>query len=188
MGNRLREYGDAGARGQKDSEKCTAAFDLQPPILKSDRLLDSSRLQNQNMALDLSSLTASIGALQRALHASVAGAQWAGLSPEVREAVKAGVIQNFEVAYEQSWKMMRRWLEANPVAGDVSGAGMRQVYRLAAKAGMIDDVDLWMEFHQARHQTSHTCNVKTAELVLAMSKQFLPEAQRVLGALEARND
>ena len=140
------------------------------------------------MALDLSSLTAAIGALQRALHASVAGAQWAGLSPEVREAVKAGVIQNFEVAYEQSWKMMRRWLEANPVAGDVSGAGMRQVYRLAAKAGMIDDVDLWMEFHQARHQTSHTCNVKTAELVLAMSKQFLPEAQRVLGVLEARND
>ena len=118
----------------------------------------------------------------------MAGAQWAGLSPEVREAVKAGVIQYFEVAYEQSWKMMRRWLEANPVAGDVSGAGMRQVYRLAAKAGLIDDVDLWMEFHQARNQTSHTYNVKTAELVLAMSKQFLPEAQRVLGVLEARND
>ena len=83
---------------------------------------------------------------------------------------------------------MRRWLEANPVAGDVSGASMRQVYRLAAKAGMIDDVDLWMKFHQARNQSSHTYNVKTAELVLAISSQFLPEAQRVLGLLEARND
>ena len=31
-------------RVKKDSEKCTAAFDLQPPILKSDWLLDSSRL------------------------------------------------------------------------------------------------------------------------------------------------
>ena len=84
--------------------------------------------------------------------------------------------------------MMRRWLEANPVAGDVSGASMRQVYRLAAKAGIIDDVDLWMEFHQARNQSSHTYNVKTAELVFSTSRQFLPEAQRVLGLLEARND
>ena len=140
------------------------------------------------MALDLSTLAASIGTLRRALHASVTGAQWLGLSPDVREAVKAGVIHNFEVAYEQSWKMMRRWLEANPFAGDVSGASMRQVYRLAAKAGLIDDVELWMKFHQARNQSSHTYNVKTAELVFSISSQFLPEAQRVLGLLEARND
>lgn len=140
------------------------------------------------MALDLSTLAASINALRRVLHASAPGELAAGMSPEVREAVKAGVIQNFEVAYEQSWKMMRRWLEANPVAGDVSGASMRQVYRLAAKAGLIDDVDLWMKFHQARNQSSHTYNVKTAELVFATSSQFLPEAQHVLGALEARND
>ena len=98
------------------------------------------------------------------------------------------MIQTFEVAYEQSWKMMRRWLEANLVAGDVSGASMRQVYRLAAKAGMIDDVALWMKFHHARNQSAHTYNVKTAELVLSISSQFLPEAQRVLSVLEARND
>ena len=140
------------------------------------------------MALDLSTLAASIDALRRVLHASATSELAAGLSSEVREAVKAGVIQTFEVTYEQSWKMMRRWLEANPVAGDVSGASMRQVYRLAAKAGMIDDVDLWMKFHQARNQSSHTYNVKTAELVFAISSQFLPEAQRVLGVLEARND
>lgn len=140
------------------------------------------------MALDLSSLTSSIGALERALHVTADGAQWAGLSPEAQEAVKAGVVQNFEVAYEQSWKMMRRWLETNPLAGDVSGATMRQVYRLAAKAGLIDDVDLWMDFHQARHQTSHTYNSKTAEMVLALSARFLPESKRMLGLLEARND
>lgn len=109
------------------------------------------------------------------------------MSPEVREAVNAGVIQNFEVAYEQSWKMMRRWLKANPVAGDVSNASMRQVYRLAAKAELIDDVDLWMRFQQARTQSSHTYNLKTAELVLATSSQFLPEAQRMLALLETRN-
>ena len=45
-----------------------------------------------------------------------------------------------------------------------------------------------MKFHQTRNQSSHTYNVKTAELVFAISSRFLPEAQRVLGLLEARND
>ncbi len=140
------------------------------------------------MALDFFALSAAINALQRALHAATPGAQWTSLSAEVQEAVRAGVIQNFEVAYEQSWKMMRRWLETNPIAGDVSGASMRQVFRLAAKAGLIDDVDLWMEFHAARNQTSHSYNAKVAELVLGLSRQFLPVAQAVLATLKARHD
>lgn len=139
------------------------------------------------MALDLSALTASLSALARAL-AATQGPQWTPLPPDIQEAVKAGVIQNFEVAYEQSWKMMRRWLEANPLAGDVSGASMRQVYRLAAKAQLLDDIELWMDFHHARNQTSHTYNAKTAEMVLALSPRFLAEAQRVLIILNTRND
>ena len=140
------------------------------------------------MALDLTSLQASLDALARVLLASSAGPQWLSLSAGVQEAVRAGVIQNFEVTYELTWKMMRRWLEANPVAGDTGGASMRQIYRLAAKAGLIESVDLWMEFHHARNQTSHTYNPKTAEFVFTLSQRFLPEARRVLVALESKND
>jgi nucleotidyltransferase substrate binding protein (TIGR01987 family) len=140
------------------------------------------------MALDLSHLAASIGALGRA-HGIPADAQvWSTLAPAVREAVRAGVIQSFEVAYEQSWKLMRRWLEQNPIAGEASGATMRQIYRLAAKSGLIDDVDLWMQFHEARNRTSHTYDCKVADAVFTLSLQFLPEAKRVLTALESRND
>ena len=118
--------------------------------------------QNRRMPLNFFAFSAAIWALKRALHATTPDEQWASLSAEVQEAVKAGVIQNFVVAYEQSWKMMRRWLEANPLASDVSGASLRQVFRLAAKAGLIGDVDLWMQFHAVRNQTSHTYNLKVA--------------------------
>lgn len=140
------------------------------------------------MALDLSHLISSLGALERAQGIPADAAQWEKLPPTVREAVRAGVIQTFEVAYEQCWKIMRRWLERNPVAGDPAGATMRQIYRLAAKSGLIDDVDLWMEFHDARNRTSHTYDNKVAEVVFSLSLRFLPEAQRALKALEAKND
>lgn len=140
------------------------------------------------MVLDLSTLTASIGALQRALHANATGAQWAGLSPEVREAVKAGVIQNFEVAYEQSWKMMKRWLENNISAADVDGVTRRHLFRLAAESDLIGNVDIWMVFHQARNETSHTYNRVKATAVVDMAPEFLLACDSLLAALKARND
>lgn len=140
------------------------------------------------MAFDLSSLEASVGALERALKVTADAARYGQLPLDVREAVRAGVIQGFEVAYEQSWKMMRRWLESNAAYGDASGASMRQIYRMAAKAGLINDVDRWMAFHQARNQTSHTYNPKTAEAVFGLSAAFLPEALAALAAIRARND
>lgn len=140
------------------------------------------------MALDLTHLIASLGALERAQGIPADAAAWDKFPPTVREAVRAGVIQTFEVAYEQCWKIMRRWLERNPVAGDPTGSTMRQIYRLAAKSGLIDDVDLWMEFHDARNRTSHTYDCKVAEVVFSLSIRFLPEAQRALKALEAKND
>ncbi len=140
------------------------------------------------MALDLAHLSASIGALDRAQGICTDALGWQALSPAVQEAVRAGVIQSFEVAYEQSWKLMRRWLEQNPIAGEASGATMRHIYRLAAKSGLIDDVDLWMQFHDARNRTSHTYDCKVAEAVFALSLRFFSEAKRVLAALEVRND
>ena len=140
------------------------------------------------MAFDLSSLDASIQALERSLQVVGDSAQWTALPLKVQEAVRAGVIQNFEVAYEQSWKMMRRWLESNSTSGEVSGASMRQLYRLAAAAGLIDDVDRWMDFHHARNQTSHTYNAKTAQAVFTLSVAFLPVALAAQAALRARND
>ena len=62
------------------------------------------------MNLYLDSLTKSIDALERSV--KTAGSLDTS-DDDLRETVRAGVIQNFEVAYEQCWKMMKRWLEEN---------------------------------------------------------------------------
>ena len=138
--------------------------------------------------LDYSSLKSAINALERALSVTSHGVRWAAFDAVTQDTLKAGVIQTFEVAYEQSWKMLKRWLEANPTSGEVEGVPMRQLYRVAAKAGLIDDVDGWMDFHKARNETSHTYNRQTAQAVFEMAPRYLIQAQRLLTALEQRND
>lgn len=137
---------------------------------------------------DISPLQSALGALTRALSVTGSAQRWQQFDAETQEALKAGVIQTFEVAYEQSWKMMRRWLAVNPAAGDVDGVPMRQLYRLAAKAGLIDDVEAWMDFHKARNQTSHTYNRAIAQAVFDMAPVFAERARNMLLQLEQRND
>ena len=110
------------------------------------------------------------------------------LSPVMRETVKAGVIQHFEVAYEQCWKAMKRWLEGNINPESVDGVTRRELFRLAAENKLLQDVDLWMTFHRARNETSHTYNAATAEDVFAVAMSFAPEAERFLKAITRRND
>lgn len=77
--------------------------------------------------LDLLPLHSTIDALVRALSVTGDPRRWQQFDAETQEALKAGVIQNFEVAYAQSWKMMRRWLAVNAAAGDVDGVPIRQL-------------------------------------------------------------
>jgi nucleotidyltransferase substrate binding protein (TIGR01987 family) len=124
----------------------------------------------------------------RALSVTGDAGRWQQFDAATQEALRAGVIQSFEVAYEQSWKMMRRWLMVNPVAGDVDGVPMRQLFRMAARAGLIDDVDTWMTFHAARNQTSHTYNRAVAQAVFEQAPAFAARAQALLQQLGSRND
>ena len=75
------------------------------------------------MSLQLDSLAKSIDILER----SVKTASRVDDSDEdLQETVRAGVIQHFEVTYEQSWKMMKRWLEENIGAASVDGVSKRE--------------------------------------------------------------
>ena len=115
-------------------------------------------------------------------------AGWPALAPAVQEAVNAGIVQCFEVAYEQSWKMVKRWLENNISAQDVDGVTRRHLFRLAAEARLIEDVELWMTFHQARNETSHTYNLVKATAVVDMASGFLLACDSLLAVLKVRND
>lgn len=140
------------------------------------------------MTFDLSSLESANAALRRALSIKDDIRQWQALPEVVREAVGAGIIQSFEVAYEQSWKMMKRWLENNISVADVDGVARRHLFRLAAESGLIGNVDQWMSFHQARNETSHTYNRVKATAVVDMAATFLQACDGLLTALKTRND
>ena len=140
------------------------------------------------MPLDLSSLESAKAALDRALSIKQDTQRWQALPELVREAVGSGIIQSFEVAYEQSWKMMKRWLENNISAADVDGVTRRHLFRLAAESDLIGDVDVWMSFHLARNETSHTYNRVKATAVLEMAPEFLLACDSLLSVLIARND
>ena len=137
--------------------------------------------------LDLSALKKALISLEQSLE--VLSRYSAKTSEEaLRTTLRAGVIQHFEFSYELCWKFMKRWLQANLGRSEVEGVSRRELFRMAAEYRLIDDVDLWMSFHAARNQTSHSYNQATAEEVLAVAKRFLPQSQAFFVRLQAKND
>lgn len=140
------------------------------------------------MPLDLQSLRSSTASLTNLLAVSESDGRMLRLSEVEREGIRAGVIQNFEVTYELSWKLMSRWLSENVGRTVVDGVTRRHLFRLAAEHRLIEDVDAWMRHHQARNQTSHMYNQEVAARVYAAAYGFAQDARRLLAALEERND
>lgn len=139
------------------------------------------------MALDLSSLQKAVSSMERALKASDTMLK-GSLDSDQEDVIRAGVIQNFEFTYELCWKFMQRWLEVNTVGQVVDKVTMKELFRMAAERQLIDNVEVWFEYHMARNKTSHTYNEQVAEGVYKVSTRFLKDAKAFLATLEERND
>lgn len=138
--------------------------------------------------LDLTAFQNAIQAFQRTCCAAQDKKVISSLSSDLQDAIRAGVIQNFDFTYELSWKFMKRWLEKNFGSAYVDGVTRRELFRLATETQLIDSVDEWMLFHQARNQTSHAYDEEVAAEVYLNALDFLGKAQRLLQQLQARND
>lgn len=139
------------------------------------------------MALNLQSLSKSIGALHRAIR--TCDMNWGAVSEEMQETLRAGVIQNFEVAYEQSWKMLQRWIRNNISPEEAEHPRTRkEIFRIAARKGLIQDPTPWFEYAEARNMTSHTYDEDNAICVFKTAKKFASDADFLLRRLEELND
>lgn len=139
------------------------------------------------MALELDSLIRSVESLKRAI--SAADKSQDIMNPDLREAVKAGIIQNFETAYEQCWKFIQRWLRQNQAPEEANYPRTRkELFRMAARAGIISNPTPWFEFGEARNLTSHTYNAAQAKAAHDAARRFLPYAEELLKNLTERND
>ena len=144
--------------------------------------------ENTYMALDLSSLKKSIAALDNSINSYSGNKNNKSLTGRDLETMKAGIIQNFEVAYEMCWKFMKRWIEEEVSPNIVDGVPRRELYRVSAENLLISDVDLWMDYHKARNLTAHTYNSGNADCASEAAMKFIHDAKKFLKTLEAKND
>jgi nucleotidyltransferase substrate binding protein (TIGR01987 family) len=140
------------------------------------------------MTLDLTSLRSAIASLEKSIRSYRVLSENSTLTRDDIDTVKAGVIQNFEVAYEQCWKFMKRWIEQNVSSDIVDGVTRRELFRVSAENRLIDDVAQWMEFHQSRNLTAHTYDAENAGQAFSSALSFIDAASSFLKRLDVRHD
>jgi len=133
--------------------------------------------------LDITHLKNAIVALQSCINDYN---EYAAKGNSLRESLRSGVIQNFEVAYELSWKFMRRWLAFNIGNSVVDGIPRFELFKLAVENGLISNSEIWFDFHDARNKTSHEYGEQAAEVVFEYALKFLPCVKEFLEALEKK--
>lgn len=95
--------------------------------------------------------------------------------------VRDSAIQRFVCTYELAWKMFKRFQELNIGKSEFN---VKNLWREAGAAGIIDDVELWFSFHAARNKTSHTYHEGTAEEVYGKAIEFSRHIDEFIHRLE----
>jgi nucleotidyltransferase substrate binding protein (TIGR01987 family) len=138
--------------------------------------------------LDLGSLRGAVASLRDAIDVLTDESWLDRQSPPVRNTLLAGLVQNFEFAYELGVKMIRRRLEldsATPAELDL--LNFRDLLRLAGETGLVDDVAAWFTYRQMRNISAHTYNHDKARQIQLGIAPFLGDVETLLTRLEDRN-
>jgi nucleotidyltransferase substrate binding protein (TIGR01987 family) len=137
------------------------------------------------MTLDLTSLAQSVNVLRESVEDYLRNGS--PFTPVQQETFRSGIIQHFEIAYELCWKTMKRWIEED-VSPDILFCVLRiELFRRAAENGLIDSVEQWMTFHQARNRTSHVYSAEVANEVYDAAVRFVSDAEALLQNITVRN-
>ncbi|MCB9073351.1 MAG: nucleotidyltransferase substrate binding protein [Bdellovibrionaceae bacterium] len=99
--------------------------------------------------------------------------------PKLQSVIRDGLIQRFEFCIELAWKTSLKTL-------GLTNRPPKPAIRDMAQGGLVDDVDLWFCFVDARNKSSHTYDEEIAKEVLSSVIQFLPEGERLCKALQSR--
>ncbi|EJP6472661.1 nucleotidyltransferase substrate binding protein [Clostridium sp. L74] len=93
-----------------------------------------------------------------------------------------GVIQRFEFTFEQSWKLMKLYLEYE---GIEEAKSPRSTIRAAFKYGIIEDGDAWISMMIDRNKTSHVYDENTAiEIYNSIKSNHVNLLEKMLNKIE----
>ena len=145
--------------------------------------------EEKNMALELTSLEKAVASLERAVDESRSPSLMDKLPPAQREIIRAGVIQNFEFTFDLCWKFMQRWIRSNQTPEDADFPRTRKdLFRTAARLGLVKDPSPWFGFSEARSLTAHTYDRERAEEIHGIAVRFAANAGELLEKLKELND
>lgn len=80
-----------------------------------------------------------------------------------------GIIQRFEFTFEQSWKVMKLYLEDQGILDEALAP--RSTIKVAFKHNIISNGDLWIEMMLDRNRTSHMYDETTAKNIVERIKK-----------------
>jgi nucleotidyltransferase substrate binding protein (TIGR01987 family) len=104
-------------------------------------------------------------------------------------ALRDSCIHRFEYTYELAWQLIQRWIRENI---DHEAAQVcytrRELFRHAARAGLIEDPLVWFEFHKARKISAHVHDENQAKFVVIQISLFVFAAEKLIMKLESAND
>lgn len=92
---------------------------------------------------------------------------------------KDATIQRFEFTFELAWKVMQGLANEK----GLETASPKDSIRTAAQLSLIESVETWFGFLDARNLSSHIYNEEIANEVYCQIKKFLPEVKKLLSRL-----
>lgn len=90
------------------------------------------------------------------------------------EIYRMGMIGQFQLTFELAWKALKFILEQDGVGGAETGSA-RDILKLSAKTGFLEDEDIWLLMLKKRNQSTHIYNEEDAdELLILIRDSFIP--------------
>jgi len=101
--------------------------------------------------------------------------------------VRDSAIQRFEYTFELGIKMLKRYLEmSETVKETIDELAYKDLLRLGAEKGILQDPESWFEYREARNVTSHAYDAKKADAIYAILPAFATQARSLHDALHER--
>lgn len=131
----------------------------------------------------------SLDALQKTLERYDALIDAPALDHDLVAILRTAGVKNFEMSYELAWKLIDRRLvlDQGEAAPDRKRT-RRDLFRLAADAGLISAPEAWFDFHDARNPDAHAYREEVAAASFAVARAFLAAGRALLRTLRNFND
>lgn len=130
--------------------------------------------------MDLELLRRAVATLEEALSLA---ARLRTEGDDMRRLARDSGIQRFEYTYELAIRFLRRHLEETDSAAEVDRLAFRDLLRLGAERGLLDDPRPWFEFREKRNLSVHTYSESTADAIFAILPRFVVAASGLLDRL-----